>query len=126
MATVAENLQTIIDIKSDIKTAIENKGITVGDTSFSEYAGKIDSISQNVSSWTLPTGVRFQGTTVTEMPKIYYDNLYSGAQLFYNCANLTTFNGIEGSDNCVRIDSMFQDCSSLKNVNIEEGLQLLD
>jgi len=130
MATVAENLQTIIDIKSDIKTAIENKGITVGDASFGEYAGKIDSISQSVSSWTLPTGVRFQGTTVTEMPKIYYDNLYSGAQLFLNCAKLITFNGIEGSDNCVRIDGMFSNCSSLENValfntsNVSNGISV--
>lgn len=44
MATISENLQTIINIKADIKTAIENKGVTVGDASFSEYAGKIDSI----------------------------------------------------------------------------------
>ena len=44
MATIAENLQTIIDIKADIKTAIENKGVTVGDAGFGEYASKIDSI----------------------------------------------------------------------------------
>ena len=45
MATIAENLQTIIDIKQDIKTAIENKGVTVGDSSFSEYSTKIDEIT---------------------------------------------------------------------------------
>lgn len=60
MATVAENLQTIIDIKADIKTAIENKGVTVGDASFSEYAGKIDSIegSGSTSDIILPKYVK--------------------------------------------------------------------
>lgn len=45
MATIAENLQTIIDIKADIKTSIENKGVTVGDASFGSYAEKINEIS---------------------------------------------------------------------------------
>ena len=45
MATVAENLQTILDIKSDIKTAIINKGVSVADSdSFTTYADKIESI----------------------------------------------------------------------------------
>lgn len=44
MATVAENLQTILDIKNDIKTAIEGKGVAVGDVSFTEYSSKIESI----------------------------------------------------------------------------------
>ena len=59
MATIAENLQTIIDIKTDIKTAIENKGVTVGDASFSEYAGKIDNIEGGNAAWALPNGTRF-------------------------------------------------------------------
>lgn len=50
MATIAENLQTIIDIKADIKTAIENKGVTVGDAGFGEYASKIDSIEGSGST----------------------------------------------------------------------------
>ena len=46
MATIAENLQTIIDIKADIKTAIENKGVTVGDSSFTDYPTLINNIPQ--------------------------------------------------------------------------------
>lgn len=45
MATIAENLQTIIDIKQDIKTAIENKGVDMTNTPFTEYSTKIDEIS---------------------------------------------------------------------------------
>ena len=58
MATVAENLQTILDIKSDIKTAIINKGVSVADTdSFTTYADKIESIE---------TGGELGSITITE------------------------------------------------------------
>ena len=46
MATIAENLQKIVDIKQDIKTAIENKGVTVGDSSFTDYPNLISNIPQ--------------------------------------------------------------------------------
>ena len=46
MATIAENLQKIVDIKQDIKTAIENKGVTVGDSSFTDYPTLINNIPQ--------------------------------------------------------------------------------
>ena len=43
--TIADNLQTIIDIKQNIKTAIKNKGVEVADSdSFTTYANKIESI----------------------------------------------------------------------------------
>ena len=45
MATIAENLQTIQNIKQDIKTAIENKGVDMTNTPFTEYSTKIDEIS---------------------------------------------------------------------------------
>jgi hypothetical protein len=45
MATVAENLQTIIDSKAAIKAAIEAKGVAVGDAPLTQYASKIEEIS---------------------------------------------------------------------------------
>ena len=45
MATIAENLQKIVDIKQDIKIAIENKGVDMTNTPFSEYSTKIDEIT---------------------------------------------------------------------------------
>lgn len=44
MGTTAQKLQAILDSKSDIKDAIEAKGVTVGDAAFDEYAGKINAI----------------------------------------------------------------------------------
>lgn len=45
MSTIAENLQVIYDIKENIKTAIESKGVGVGDTPFTNYADKIGEIT---------------------------------------------------------------------------------
>lgn len=44
--TIAENLQRIQTAKADIKTAIENKGVNVGDITIDGYAAKIDEIKQ--------------------------------------------------------------------------------
>lgn len=44
MATIAENLQTIIDSKAAIKDAIEAKGVAVGDAPLTQYASKIEEI----------------------------------------------------------------------------------
>lgn len=45
MSTIAENLQVIYDIKENIKTAIESKGVGVGDVPFTNYADKIGEIT---------------------------------------------------------------------------------
>lgn len=47
MSTIAENLNTLYDIKDGIKAAIEGKGVDVGETPFVEYAQKINDIQQN-------------------------------------------------------------------------------
>lgn len=46
MGTTAQKLQAILNSKAAIKTAIENKGVNVGDATLAQYAGKIDAISQ--------------------------------------------------------------------------------
>lgn len=65
MATVSENLTTLIGIKNDIKTAIINKGVEVGDD-FNSYATAIGSISGGGS------GLDYSGLG-------YSDNDISGA-----------------------------------------------
>lgn len=42
--TIAENLNRLYDVKENIKTAIETKGVTVGDTPFTEYPQKVSEI----------------------------------------------------------------------------------
>jgi len=59
MATISENLQTLTNIKSDIKNAIETKGVVVGDTSFGGYANKIIQIGSPNSAVYLPPQIKF-------------------------------------------------------------------
>jgi hypothetical protein len=42
MSKISEKLNIINNAKNDIKTSIENKGVSVGDIGIQEYAGKID------------------------------------------------------------------------------------
>ena len=44
MGTIVQKLQNIVNSKADIKAAIEEKGVTVGDTVLSEYGDKIREI----------------------------------------------------------------------------------
>ena len=57
MSTVAENLARIKTAKRDIKAAIENKGVSVGDGTIDTYANKIGEISQTITGkWVVPNG----------------------------------------------------------------------
>lgn len=66
MATIADNLQSIIAAKTAIKTAIKNKGIAITDTdALATYAGKIDSIKTGGGSDRLPSWLNNKITAVT-------------------------------------------------------------
>ena len=60
--TIAENLQRIQTAKADIKTAIENKGVNVGDITIDGYAAKIDEIKQEGKISVHNTGVKLSYT----------------------------------------------------------------
>lgn len=118
MATIADNLQTIIDIKADIKTAIENKGVTVGDASFSEYAGKIDNIegsgSPSVDVGAL--GLKFANSTFTEVPSVFdFSNVTDLSYMFSTCSNLTSVPKINTS-NITDMSAMFPYCYRLTSI----------
>ena len=116
MATIAENLQTIIDIKADIKTAIENKGVTVGDASFSEYAGKINSIvGSGTAAWALPDGTKFANSTATTFPELHFNNLTETYGMFQDCENLTSV-PLFNTSNVTNMNGMFYGCKNLTSV----------
>ena len=48
MSQLIDNLNTIESVKTDIKSAIENKGVDMTGVSFPGYASKIDEISGTV------------------------------------------------------------------------------
>ena len=115
MATIAENIQTLKSIKSDIKNAIIQKGGSVTDA-FGTYAQAITDlpsgggnedlvnlIERNVTSFTIP-----DGTT-----KIGY-----GA--FFSCSSLTSVT-IPNSVTSIG-GSAFNSCSSLTSVTISNSV----
>lgn len=91
MATIAENLQEIIDIKSNIKTAIENKGVDMSNTTFGDYANKIGEISGGVAKIDVGgLGLKFGYSTFTTIPDVFdFSNITDMSNMFYGCRNLT-------------------------------------
>ena len=67
MSQLIDNLNTIVSIKSDIKSAIENKGVDMTGVSFPGYASKIGEISGG-------------GTFVTETLNVSVNNTYYPGQ----------------------------------------------
>lgn len=121
MATIAENLQTIIDIKADIKTAIENKGVTVGDSSFTDYPTLINNIPQENTGGGTPTkidvaatGIKFGNSTFTEIPDIFdFDGgIIDMSYMYYNCRKLTSISPLNSS-NVLNMNWMCNGCESL-------------
>jgi hypothetical protein len=120
--TIADNLQRIITAKADIKVAIENKGVYVGDVTIDEYASKIDEISSSDSKIKLYNGISFQGSTFETMDWDRYDwsDVYDGRKLFYNCSNLREVPFYLLS-NIIDATSM---CSYCTNLNVIEGVDM--
>ena len=125
MATIAENLQTIIDIKADIKTAIENKGVTVGDSSFADYPTLINNIPQENTGGgggTIPAkidvkeyGIKLGHSTFTEIPNFYdFSNVTDMSYMFYECRSLQ-IHSLDTSK-VTNMKDMFASCASLTTI----------
>lgn len=69
--TIAENLQRIQTAKTDIKTAIENKGVNVGDITIDGYAAKIDEITVGGSAEDANAIKNAEVLTITENGTYY-------------------------------------------------------
>ena len=119
MATIAENLQKIVNIKQDIKTAIENKGVDMTNTPFSDYSTKIDEITTGGGTGKIDiaaVGIKLGNSTFTEIPNIIdFSNVTDMSYMFYNCTNLTTIPELNTS-NVTTMYYMFVNCSSLTTI----------
>lgn len=105
--TTVEKLNYLISIKSDIKTAIENKGVDMTGVSFPGYASKIGEIASGVgytdrdviearyqyniansASFVYSSAFEYKLVETVDLPNC----LYVGSNAFYYCASLTTVN----------------------------------
>lgn len=120
--TTAENINRIIKAKSDIKQAIENKGVTVGDMTIDGYAAKINEIPQEVTGgkWVIPNGMKFGQSNLTKIDTGNMDisNVTDMGSMFYSCSNVKTLDlSSWDTSNVTNMAAMFNGCSYLTTIN---------
>lgn len=121
MATVAENLQTLIDIKDDIKSSIIAKGVPVADTDgFATYPSKIDAIqSGGGGAVKIVDGTRFAFSTFTEWPGYDTSEVSDFSLFLRECTAVTSANQINTS-NATSTHYMFKGDTKLSSVTLTD------
>ena len=130
MSTIAENLSKLVSIKSDIASAITEKGGTVG-TSFTSYAQAIRDLPTGggVPIHSILTGELITLIDSSFSGKIrnnYFANFklttvslpvatYIGSSAFYGCTSLTSIDLTAAS---YIGDNAFEYCSALTSINL--------
>lgn len=122
--TTAENLNRIIEAKSDIKQAIEEKGVTVGDITIDGYANKVREIAQSGTGgkWVVPYGVSIEFSHMTstslDVTQLDTSNLTDMSSMFHNCSKLTEIKGIGNwnTSEVTDMNHMFFSCDNLTSL----------
>ena len=134
--TTVEKLNYLISIKSDIKTAIENKGVDMTGVSFPGYASKIGDIASGVgytdrdiiearyqynlsnsASFVYSSAFEYKLVETVDLPNC----LYVGSKAFYYCASLTTVN----LPVCTTLYQLaFRNCANLSYVSLPNVVRL--
>jgi hypothetical protein len=146
MERISEKLDIIKSSKDDIKTAIEAKGVTVGDIGISEYASKINEIEGNDPELTasylslidgsLGANVTKLPNNLTEIGKYAFQQRSNlkitelpesvttiRTYAFSGCTALTSFKLPKNLT--LMEDYVFYSCSNLKITEIPEGVTIL-
>lgn len=134
--TTVEKLNYLISIKSDIKTAIENKGVDMTGVSFPGYASKIGDIASgigytdrdvievkyqynisNSASFVYSSCFEYKLVETVDLPNC----LYVGGNAFYYCASLTTVN----LPVCTSLyNNAFRNCGNLSYISLPNVVRL--
>ena len=135
MATV-EKLNYLISIKSDIKTAIENKGVDMTGVSFPGYASKIGEIASgigytdrdiiearyqykiaNSASFVYSSAFEYKLVETVDLPNC----LYVGSKAFFYCDSLTTIS----LPVCTTLyDYAFRFCGNLSYISLPNVVRM--
>lgn len=128
--TTVEKLNNLISIKSDIKTAIENKGVDMTGVSFLGYASKIGEIVSGVGytdrdviegryQYNISNSASFVYSSAFEYKSVQTVDLsnclYVGSNGFYYCVSLTTVN----MPVCTSLyNNAFRNCARLTSISL--------
>lgn len=116
MGNVSENLTSLLNIKSDIKLAIEEKGQDLTGVSFDGYAGKIRDISTG-GNLIVTNDINFGCSTFSRIPNGWdFSEKTDYRNVFYNCQNLKKVDGEIPFENMIEGAYAFQDCYSLESI----------
>ena len=132
MSKISDKLNIISSAKNDIKTAIENKGVSVGDIGIQEYASKIDEmqvatppakgfIVNEFDADGYPTDISIVG--MTSIPDYYFQSSF-GSNLFKNIksnSNLHLPNDLKSIGK-----SAFYQCSNLALTELPDSITKID
>lgn len=113
MSTKAK-LNKLLQTKKDIKRALEDKGVKVGDV-FAEYPDAIKDLSTtkiNVAD----AGIKFAYSTFEEIPSIYDFSDVTDASQMFNSTKLKTTKGIN-LENVIDFTSTFYNCYELEDIS---------
>lgn len=126
--SIVSQISRLKNAKSSIKTAIENKGVTVGGGTIDTYASKIDEINTEGDYFGEITESQYGwvGGSITKVIKKIPENLVISSthidSLFEFCSSITTIPNLNISS-VVGTRYMFNGCTSLTsipNINLPE------
>lgn len=126
--SILSQISRLKNAKTSIKTAIENKGVTVGNGTIDTYASKIDEIDAagNYFGEVTETQYAYMGGSITKVIKKIPKSLVISSthidSLFEFCSSITTIPNLNLSS-VVGTRYMFNGCTSLTsipNINLPE------
>lgn len=116
MGNVSENLTSLLNIKSDIKLAIEEKGQDLTGVSFDDYAGKIRDISTG-GNLIVTNDINFGNSTFSRIPNGWdFSKKTEFRETFFSCQNLKKVDGEIPFENMTGGAYAFADCYSLETI----------
>lgn len=116
MGNVSENLTSLLNIKSDIKLAIEEKGQDLTGVSFDGYASKIRNISTG-GNLIVTNDISFGSSNFSRIPNGWdFSEKTEYRNAFYNCQNLKKVDGEIPFENMTEGAYAFADCYGLESI----------
>lgn len=109
--SISDRLQELISCKSNIKTAIEEKGVTVTG-GLSSYADAVREIS---GEWTPPNGIKFMDSVCTYIPKFNTANITDISYMFRDCGQLRSVPELE-TGHITHMEQTFMYCNGLTTI----------